>query len=282
MERYPPSNSRRNQGPPDPAAPPAEGHLGRDLLSFRPVVERAGLRGKAAPGRGRSTKGQQDNRTKGRAPLAEGIRGRTSGESRPRSRPADPTISRAVGSANTGTRRRWRWSRTRCTCRRRARGGGGGSGRTGSRGRRTSCRTIRSASRRRCARGGGRVRTGSRVRRTCYCSVCIECSFVVFPVRFRRRGAQRSAGGKHSRSAIFISRAKRSRKLCGRCGGKHPRATTAPQLIDKVNDSGEIDEPLQTEWGWRSTCRMALPKIERKTVRSVLQVAFLVFHVFFE
>ena len=97
----------------------------------------------------------------------------------PAIRPADPTISRAVGSASTGTRRRWRWSRTRCTCRRRARGGGDGSGRTGSRGRRTSCRTIRSASRRRCARGGGRVRTGSRGRRTCYCSVCIECSWGV-------------------------------------------------------------------------------------------------------
>ena len=39
----------------------------------------AGFRGKSPPGRGRSTKGQQDTRTKGRAPPAEGTRGHATG-----------------------------------------------------------------------------------------------------------------------------------------------------------------------------------------------------------
>ncbi len=53
-------------------APPSSARL-----ASRPLAPLAsGLPGKPPPHRGRSTKGQQDARTKGRAPPAEGTRGR--------------------------------------------------------------------------------------------------------------------------------------------------------------------------------------------------------------
>ena len=68
-------------------SPRAPKGSGRDLLSFRPFVLLSSgpdFGGEKPPPRsGRSTKGQQDTRTKGRAPLAEGTRGRAIRPPRP-------------------------------------------------------------------------------------------------------------------------------------------------------------------------------------------------------